>query len=198
MTAVALARAPSDLFAGIRATIAARLMLAATALMMGAFRIVLSFGTAAAPVQRLPLGRRARHALTGIILALTAFTNAGAAIVTNRISQAGTAAKNIGWGIGTANAAVGDTTLGTESAPTTSGGRTVGTESRTTGSVTNDQYTVTGTVTAGSTLAITEAGLFDAVTSGNMLIRGNFSAVNVVSGDSIAFTFNLRFVPSAA
>lgn len=134
----------------------------------------------------------------GIALMAVAFTNAGAAVITNRITQAGTAPKNIGWGIGTGAAVVGDTALGTESAPTTGGGRTVGTESRTTGSVTNDQYTVTGTVTAGSSLAITEAGTFDAVTAGNMLIRSNFSAVNVVSGDSIAFTFNLRFVPSAA
>ena len=75
------------------------------------------------------------------------------------------------------------------------GGRTVGAESRTTTSVTNDAYTVTGTVNAGSTLAITEAGTFDAVSAGNMLIHGVFSAVNVVSGDSIAFTFNLKFVP---
>lgn len=134
----------------------------------------------------------------GIILMATAFTNAGAAIITNRIIQAGTAPKNIGWGIGTTAAAVAQTALVTESAPTTAGGRTVGTESRTTGTVTNDQFTVTGTVTAGSTLAITEAATFDAVTAGGMLIRSDFAAVNVVSGDSIAFTFNLRFVPSAA
>lgn len=134
----------------------------------------------------------------GLISMATAFTNAGAAIVTNRIIQAGTAPRNIGWGTGTVAAAVTDTALGVEAAPTTAGGRTVGTESRTTGSVASDQYTVTGTVTANSTLAITEAGLFDATTAGNMLIRSNFAAVNVVSGDSIAFTFNLRFVPSAA
>jgi hypothetical protein len=140
-----------------------------------------------------------RSSLRGGILAMaTAFTNAGAAIITNRITQAGTAAKNIGWGVGTTTAAVTQTALVTESAPTTAGGRTVGTESRTTGSVANDQYTVTGTVTATSSLAITEAGLFDAVSAGNMLIRSDFAPVNVVSGDSIAFTFNLRFVPSAA
>lgn len=138
--------------------------------------------------------RLADLARKGLVSLATVFTNAGTAIITNRISQAGTAPKNIGWGIGTGGAAVGNTALGTESAPTTSGGRTVGTESRTTNTVTNDQYTVTGTVTAGSSLAITEAGLFDAVTAGNMLIRSDFSAVNVVSGDSIAFTFNLRFV----
>jgi hypothetical protein len=131
----------------------------------------------------------------GLISLAVVFTNAGAAIVTNRIIQAGTAPKNIGWGVGTNAAAVGDTALQTESAPTTSGGRTVGTESRTTVTQTNDNYQVTGTVVAGSTLAITEAGLFDNVSAGNLLTRGVFSAVNVVSGDSIAFTFGLKFVP---
>lgn len=125
-----------------------------------------------------------------------AFVNGGTALLNNRVIQAGTAPKNIGWGIGTGAAAVTDTALGTESAPTTAGGRTVGTETRTTTTVTNDTYTVTGTVVAGSTLAITEAGTFDNVTSGNMLIRGVFSAVNVVSGDSIAFTVNLKQVAS--
>lgn len=134
----------------------------------------------------------------GLTSLAVAFTNAGAAVITNRVIQAGTAPKNIGWGVGTAAAAVTDTALGREAAPTAAGGRTVGTESRTTGSTSNDQYTVTGTVTAGSSLAITEAGLFDALSGGNMLIRADFSAVNVVNGDSIAFTFNLRFVPSAA
>jgi hypothetical protein len=131
----------------------------------------------------------------GLISLAVVFTNAGAAIVTNRIIQAGTAPKNIGWGIGTNAAAVGDTSLQTESAPTTGGGRTVGTESRTTVDQTNDNYQVTGTVVAGSTLAITEAGLFDAVSAGNLLIRGVFSAVNVSPNDSIAFTFGLKFVP---
>ena len=135
--------------------------------------------------------------IIGPIIALlgVVFTNAGAAIVTNRMIQAGTAPKDIGWGIGTTAQAVTDTALGTESAPTTSGGRTVGTESRTTVTNTNDNYQVAGTVTAVSTLAITEAGLFDAVTAGAMLIRGLFAAINVVSGDSIAFTFGLKLVP---
>lgn len=124
----------------------------------------------------------------------TVFVNAGTAIVTNRMIQAGTAPKNIGWGIGTTAAAVTDTALQTESAPTTSGGRTVGTEARTTITVTNDNYQVTGTVTAVSSLAITEAGIFDAVSAGNMLIHSVFSAVNVTSGDSIAFTFGLKQV----
>ena len=131
----------------------------------------------------------------GLIWLATVFTNAGAAIVTNRMIQAGTAPKNIGWGTGTNAAAVGDTALQTEAAPTTAGGRTVGTESRTTITNTNDNYQVVGTVTAGGTLAITEAGLFDATSGGNMLIRSVFSAINVDSADSIAFTFGLKQVP---
>lgn len=125
----------------------------------------------------------------------TVFTNAGAAIVTNRITQAGTSPKNIGWGTGTTASAVAQTALVTEAAPTTAGGRTVGSESRTTVTNTNDNYQVAGTVTATTGLAITEAGLFDAVSAGNMLIRADFAAVNVVPGDSIALTFGLKFVP---
>lgn len=122
--------------------------------------------------------------------------NGGTAVLTNRIIQAGTAGKNIGWGTGTTTPAVTDTALQTEAAPTTSGGRTVGTESRTTTTVTSDTHTVVGTVTAGSTLAITEFGLFDATTAGNMVIHAVFSAVNVVSGDSIAFTSNMKIAAS--
>jgi hypothetical protein len=131
----------------------------------------------------------------GIRLLATVYTNVGVAVTNNRIIQAGTAPKNIGWGTGTNAAAVGDTTLQTEAAPTTAGGRTVGTESRTTITQTNDNYQVAGTVTAGSTLAIVEAGTFDAVTAGVLHIRSAFSAVNVVSADSIAFTFGLRQIP---
>jgi len=128
----------------------------------------------------------------------TVFTNAGAAIISNRIIQAGTAAKNVGWGTGATAAAVTDAALGTEVAPTTSGGRTVGTESRVTITNTNDTNQVVGTVTAtlAGPTAITEAGLFDAVTAGNMLIRSVFSAVNVVVSDSIVFTFQLKSVPN--
>lgn len=132
----------------------------------------------------------------GLVSLAVAFTNVGAGIVTARMLQTGTAPKNIGWGIGTGAAAVTDTALGTESSPTTGGGRTVGTESAVTGSVTSDTYQVVGTVTAGGALAITEAGLFNAVSAGVMMIRAVFSAVNVALNDSIAFTFGLRFVPS--
>lgn len=182
----------------LRASIASRLAAVAATLNASAIGVVLEHATALPAPAGINVGKgRKAGLLGGVIHALTAFTNAGTAVITNRIIQAGTAAKNIGWGVGVTAAAITQTALVTESAPTTAGGRTIGTESRTTATNTNDQYTVTGTVTAGSTLAITEAGTFDAVTAGNMLIRSDFAAVNVVSGDSIAFTFNLKFVSSA-
>ena len=148
------------------------------------------------PPVALPTSKSIKRGLAGIALLLgTVFTNAGAAIVTNRIIQAGTAPKYAGWGIGTSGPTTADTTLGTESSPTTSGGRTACTESRVTTSVTNDTYQDVGTITAVSTLAITEFGLFDAVSTGNLLLRSVFAALNVVSGDSIAFTAGLKFIP---
>lgn len=137
---------------------------------------------------------RLRNLVTaGLISLAVAFTNAGTAIVTNRMIQAGTAPKNIGWGTGGATAAaVTQTALSTEFAPTTAGGRTVGTESRTTITNANDNYQVTGTVTATTGGTISEAGLFDAVTAGNMLERASFTGIAVVTNDAIAFTFGLQ------
>lgn len=134
----------------------------------------------------------------GLILMAVALTSVGLAVITNRIIQAGTAPKNIGWGTGATAAAINQTALVAEAAPTTAGGRTVGTESRTTVTAGNDNYRVLGIVTAVSTLAIEEAGLFDAVSAGVMLMRANHGTVNVASGDSIQYTFGLTFVASAA
>jgi hypothetical protein len=133
----------------------------------------------------------------GLKLLVVALTNGGVAIITNRIIAGGTAAKNIGWGTGATAAAITDTALGTEFAPTTAGGRTVGTESRVTLTNANDTYQVGGTVTATTAGTIAEAGLFDAVSAGNMLIRATFTGVAVAISDSIAFTFQTKFVSSA-
>ncbi len=132
----------------------------------------------------------------GLVHLAVAFTNAGAAVMTNRILQAGTAPKYIGWGTGTTTAAVAQTALVTEAAPTTAGGRTVGTESRTTVTVANDNNLWSGTVTAAGTVAITEVGTFDAVSAGNMAIRADFAANNLVLNDAIAFAIGLKLVPS--
>jgi hypothetical protein len=142
-------------------------------------------------------GKLRELAKKGLLSLATAFTNIGASIVTNRMIQAGTAPKFLGWGTGVTPAAVTDLALQTENAPTVGGGRTVGAESRVTTSVTNDTYQVTGTITAtlAGPTAQTEAGTFDAATAGNMLLHSVFSALNLNAGDSLTPTFGLKFVP---
>lgn len=73
--------------------------------------------------------------------------------------------------------------------------RATGTQTQQTTSVTNDTYQVVGTVTATTTRALQESGVFDVVTtsSGNMLVRGVYSTINLASGDSIQVTWKLQF-----
>lgn len=119
----------------------------------------------------------------------TVLANAGRAILTNRIIGSGTEPKYVAWGTGAGTAAVTDTTLFTESAEA----RTSGTSTQQTTSVTNDTYQVVGTITASATRAITNAGLLDASTSGNLFVKGDFSTINLSSGDGIQFTIKLQF-----
>jgi hypothetical protein len=65
-------------------------------------------------------------------------------------------------------------------------------ESRATGTQTEsaaNAYRSVGTISYTSTKAITEHGLFNDATTGTLLDRTVFSAVNVVSGDSIEFQY---------
>lgn len=50
-----------------------------------------------------------------------------------------------------------------------------------------------GTITAGGALTITNAGVFDASTTGNLYVKGDFTGVGLASGDSIQFTFKVQF-----
>lgn len=105
-----------------------------------------------------------------------------------------TTMKYIGLGTGTSAAATTDTTLGTE---ITVGGadeaRATGTQSRVTTTHTNDTYQAVGTVTMNSSHAVTEAGLFSASSSGSMAARQVFSALNLISGDTLAITWKIAF-----
>ena len=119
----------------------------------------------------------------------TLLVNTGKAIVTNYLNGgAATQPKYVGWGTGAGTTAATDTTLFTEV-----GTRTSGTTTQQTTSTTNDTYQVIGTVTAGSSLTITNAGLFDASTSGNLFVKGDFTGVALTTGDSIQFTFKTQF-----
>lgn len=99
------------------------------------------------------------------------------------------------WGTGSAAAASANVVTTT----TTTEARTTGTSSQQTTTQTNDTYQVVGTITAAGARAITEVGVFDAAgsgsppTGGNMDIYGDFSVINLASGDSIAFTVKVAF-----
>jgi hypothetical protein len=80
-----------------------------------------------------------------------------------------------------------------ENAADTDMGTTDG-ESRVTGTQTEASATVyqsVGTIAYTTTKAITEHGLFNASTGVTLMDRTVFSAINVVSGDSIQFTYSL-------
>jgi hypothetical protein len=118
----------------------------------------------------------------------TLLVNTGKAVVTNRIKGSGTEPNYVAWGTGAGTTAATDTTLFTET-----GSRVSGTSTQETTTTTDDTYQVVGTQTAGGALAITNAGLFDAATSGNLFVKGDFSTINLSSGDSIQFTFKTQF-----
>lgn len=120
----------------------------------------------------------------------TVFSNTGKAITTNRLRGSGTEPLNIAWGTGAGTAAITDTTLFTEA----SEARTAGTSSQATVTTTSDTYQVAGTMTvAGSGKTITNAGLFDASTSGNLFMKGDFTGIVLNVGESIAFTMKLTY-----
>lgn len=120
-------------------------------------------------------------------------TSAGKAGVASRINGSGSEAAftAIAIGIGTTAANAADTTL--ESEITTNGGqRGAATASRTTTDVTNDTATLIKTFSLTGTFAITEAGSLNNNSSGGVLLnRQVFTAVNVVSGDSLQVTINI-------
>ena len=95
----------------------------------------------------------------------------------------------VGWGIGTIAPVVGNTGLGTPSAEA----RTVGTKTQETTTTTNDTYQVVALITALSAQAITEVAIFDALTAGNLFLRGTFSPINVNIDDTIEFTIQTIF-----
>jgi energy-coupling factor transporter transmembrane protein EcfT len=91
-------------------------------------------------------------------------------------------------GTGTSPASVTDTALQTP----TGTARVAGAQS-TPGSA--NVYQTVATITYGGTFAVTEWGLFSASTSGTLWDHRIFSAINVVSGNSIQFTYSLT-IPS--
>ena len=116
-------------------------------------------------------------------------TDAGEAITTNRVKGGGTEPAFVAWGTGAGTAAKPDTTLFTEA----SEARVSGTSSQETTTTTNDTYRVIGTLTADAGKTITNAGLFDASSAGNLFAKSDFTGIVLANGDSIQFTFNIQY-----
>ena len=116
-------------------------------------------------------------------------TSAGKAAVANRLVTDVATSPFVATaiGIGTGAATVADTALGTESM------RVDGTLTRDTTNVTNDTFQSTSVFDIGSTLAITESGVFDdsADSSGTLLCRQVFAAINLVDGDQVTFIWRV-------
>jgi hypothetical protein len=99
------------------------------------------------------------------------------------------------WGTGSA-AAKSATTVTTT---TTTEARVAGTLTQQTTTVTNDALQIAGTITAAGTRAITELGSFDTAGSGSpptgglMDFYNDFSVINLLNADSIAFTQKITF-----
>lgn len=117
----------------------------------------------------------------------------GKALVAGRINGSGSpaAAGWIGIGTGTTAAAAGDTALEAEKAAdgTASTTHTSATASLVTTDVTNDTAQLVATFSITGTIAVTESGVFNASANGTILARQTFSAINVVSGDSLQLTW---------
>jgi hypothetical protein len=106
----------------------------------------------------------------------------GKTYIANRMQGSGVAT-TMGWmaiGTNTTTPAVANTALGTEAGRVTLASFTSS----------GAQVTATATFPAGTgTGAITEAGIFNASSSGTMLCRTTFPVVNKAAGDSIAVTW---------
>lgn len=119
----------------------------------------------------------------------TVYTQKGEEVVTDLVDGTSsvhldsTNAK-IGWGTGSGTASKSDTALFNES-----------TEARASTTVSQpaaDKLQWVGTLTADSAKTITNAGLFDAATGGNLIVHGDFTGIPLAAGDKIEFTITLE------
>ena len=107
---------------------------------------------------------------------------AGKNWVADRMNNANTVMTHMAVGTGTNAAAAGDTTLQTENDR----------NALTSTTVTNNAVAYVATWAAGdATAALTEAGIFDAASSGDMLARTVFSVVNKGAADSMTITWTI-------
>lgn len=111
-------------------------------------------------------------------------TDVGEQGIVDRIDGLGAQPDWIGSGAGVGTAAETDTTLFTE----VSEAKAQGTASQPTA----DTFRVVGTQTYTSAKTITNAGTFDASTTGNLYVHGDFAGIAVAANDAIEFTIDIQ------
>lgn len=127
-------------------------------------------------------GKRINYGVLGWRVVTTAFVN----FVTDQLQTETSVFGDFKYhdgGVGTTAENAADTAM-----ETTDG------ENRATGTQTEsaaNAYRSVGTISYTSTKAITEHGLFNDSSAGTLMDRTVFSAINVVNGDSIQFTYTL-------
>lgn len=116
-------------------------------------------------------------------------TNAGVNLLAADWNNATATIKLSNWhdsGTGTTAPTVNDTAMQTP----TGNARISGTQSNSSSNV----YQTVASLSYGTTFAITEWGLFTATSGPTMWDHRTFTAINVVAGDSIQFTYQLTVV----
>lgn len=114
-------------------------------------------------------------------------TDAGVAYLVDAM-QGTTEPENLRWhasGTGTTAESAAQTALVTEVASRVQGTLAEGASA--------NIFRTVATISYSSSFAITEHGIFSASSTGTMLDRSVFSAINVANGDSIQFTYELTF-----
>ncbi len=121
----------------------------------------------------------------------TVYTDVGEAEVVDIIdgtatspTDLGTNNNFIGWGTGAGTAVKGDTALFTEAA-----------ESRVGGTVSQPSADINqwvAEIVSASGQTITNAGLFNASSSGVMVVKGDFTGIVLATNDKIEFTISLE------
>jgi hypothetical protein len=125
------------------------------------------------------------------LVSTKAVTDAGVAYLVDAL-QGTTEPENLKYhasGTGTTAEAAGQTALVTEVATRTAGSQTEG--------ATANIYKTVAVIAYSASFAITEHAVLSASSVGTMLDRSVFSAINVDSGDSIEFTYELT-LPSGS
>jgi hypothetical protein len=96
----------------------------------------------------------------------------------------GTSNNFVAWGTGAGTATDADTTLFTEASEARVGG--------TVSQPTADKNQWLATLTADGAKTITNAGVFDASTAGNLVVKGDFTGIVLALNDQIQFTITLQ------